>query len=71
MNKLVEWRNALRFRGQRAGWAGDGPGASPVLSRERVRELELPTYLRRNLSIAGLPRASDRRDASRDAGRAR
>jgi hypothetical protein len=60
MNKLVEWRRALWSRRQRAPWAGEAAGASSVLSRERVRELEQPTYLRRNLMIAGL------RGAARD-----
>ncbi len=51
MIKRIDWRTAF--------WAPRGRGLalsapSSVLSRERERELEQPTYLRRNLSIAGL-----------------
>jgi hypothetical protein len=65
MNKLVDWRRVLWSRRQRAPWAGESSGAASVLSRERVRELEQPTYLRRNLMIAGLPGAGARRDPGR------
>jgi hypothetical protein len=53
MIKRIEWRTAFWGRRSR-GTAISAPGAASVLSRERVRELEQPTYLRRNLCIAGL-----------------
>lgn len=53
MIKRIEWRAAFWARRNR-GSAISAPGAASVLSRERVRELEQPTYLRRNLCIAGL-----------------
>lgn len=58
MNKLIEWRSALWTRRIRGGVATSAPGGASVLSRERVRELEQPTYLRRRLAIAGLPAAA-------------
>lgn len=51
MIKRIEWATAFWSRRGRA-MALPAPG--PVLSREQVRELEQPTWLRRNLSIAGL-----------------
>ncbi|MFZ4758075.1 MAG: hypothetical protein ACOYLX_07900 [Burkholderiaceae bacterium] len=53
MIKRIEWRTAFWGRRSR-GLAISAPGAASVLSRERVRELEQPTYLRRNLCIAEL-----------------
>ena len=53
MIKRIEWRTAFWGRRSR-GTATSAPGAASVLSPERVRELEQPTYLRRNLCIAGL-----------------
>ena len=54
MNKLIDWRRALWSRRARAGIALSAPGGTSVLSREQVRELDLPTYLRRRIDIAGL-----------------
>lgn len=51
MIKRIEWATAFWSRRGRAV-ALSAPG--PVLSREQVRELEQPTWMRRNLSIAGL-----------------
>jgi hypothetical protein len=51
MIKRIDWRTA--FWGRRSRETSP-QAAAPVLSRERVRELEHPTYLRRNLCIAGL-----------------
>jgi hypothetical protein len=47
----IEWRTAFWARRGRAT-ALSAPG--PVLSRERIRELDQPTWLRRNLCIAEL-----------------
>ena len=55
MNKLIEWRSMMWSRRLRGGVATSTPGGASVLSRERVRELDQPTYLRRGLAIAGLP----------------
>jgi hypothetical protein len=51
MIKRLEWATAFWSRRGRA-IALNAP--APVLSREQVRELEQPTWMRRNLSIAGL-----------------
>ena len=51
MIKRIEWRTAFWARRGRAP-ALSAPG--PVLSRERIRELDQPTWLRRNLCIAEL-----------------
>lgn len=51
MIKRIEWATAFWSRRSRAT-ALTTPG--PVLSPERARELEQPTWLRRNLCIAGL-----------------
>jgi hypothetical protein len=67
MIKRVEWRNALWSRRPRGGVATSTPGGASVLSRERVRELEQPTYLRRNLAIEGLADASAWRAGERGA----
>lgn len=53
MIKRIEWATAWWSRRARAV-ALSAPGGASVLSRERVRELEQPTYLRRNLCIAEL-----------------
>jgi hypothetical protein len=53
MIKRIEWRTAWWSRRGRAV-ATSAPGGASVLPRERVRELEHPTYLRRNLCIEGL-----------------
>jgi hypothetical protein len=53
MIKRIEWRNAFWTRRSR-GAAISAPGAASVLSPERLRELDQPTWLRRNLCIAGL-----------------
>ena len=53
MIKRIEWRTAFWNRRGRTLLASVA-GATPVLSREQVRELEQPTYLRRNLCIDGL-----------------
>jgi hypothetical protein len=53
MMKRIDWRTAFWARRTR-GIAISAPGGASVLSRERVRELEQPTYLRRNLCIAEL-----------------
>jgi hypothetical protein len=65
MNKLIEWRSALWSRRLRGVVATAAPGGASVLSRERVRELEQPTYLRRRLAIAGLPTAAPAACAAR------
>jgi hypothetical protein len=67
MIKRVEWRNTLWSRRPRGGVATSTPGGASVLSRERVRELEQPTYLRRNLAIEGLADASASRAGERGA----
>jgi hypothetical protein len=51
MIKRIEWRTAFWARRGRAT-ALSAPG--PVLSRERARELDQPTWMRRNLCIAEL-----------------
>jgi hypothetical protein len=53
MIKRIEWRTAFWARRGR-GVAISAPAGASVLSRERVRELEQPTYQRRNLCIAEL-----------------
>ena len=53
MIKRIEWRTAFWNRRGRT-LLTSAAGATPVLSREQVRELEQPTYLRRNLCIDGL-----------------
>ena len=65
MNKLIEWRSALWSRRLRGEVATSAPGGASVLSRERVRELEQPTYLRRGLAIAGLSAAAPDLGAAR------
>jgi hypothetical protein len=57
MNKLIDWRSALWSRRARTGIALSAPGGASVLSREQVRELDQPTYLRRRIAIAGLSAA--------------
>ncbi|MFM1988848.1 MAG: hypothetical protein RJA99_1805 [Pseudomonadota bacterium] len=52
MIKRIEWATAFWSRRGRA-MAISTP--APVLSRERARELDQPTWMRRNLCIAGLP----------------
>jgi len=63
MNKLIEWRSALWNRRLRGGVARRDPDGA-VLSGERARELEQPTYLRRGLAIDGLSRFTPRRGAA-------
>ncbi len=58
MIKRIEWATAWWSRRGRAV-ATSAPGGASVLSRQRLRELEQPTYLRRNLGIEGL--GEDRR----------
>ncbi len=53
MIKHILWRTALWMR-RTHGVAPSAPGAASVLSPARIRELDQPTYLRRNLCIAGL-----------------
>ena len=53
MIRRIEWRTVFWTRRGRT-IAIPASAAASALSPERVRELEQPTYLRRNLTIAGL-----------------
>ena len=65
MIKRIEWRGA-RWARRRTTVAD---GGAPVLTRERARELEQPTFLRRGLTIEGLsgwPARGARSSSARD-----
>jgi hypothetical protein len=59
MNTLFSRRSAAptqtRRLSSRQGIITSAPGGASVLSREQIRHLEHPTYLRRQRHIAGLP----------------
>ncbi|HYF60291.1 MAG TPA: hypothetical protein VEA81_15175 [Burkholderiaceae bacterium] len=59
MIKRIEWRGTFWSRLQRSAVAIEACTA-PVLSPERARELDQPTWLRRGLSIDGLGTGHDR-----------
>jgi hypothetical protein len=54
MNRWIEWRGVFGPRTPIAPTAGGAADRGTAFTRERLRELDQPTWLRRNLQIDGL-----------------